>query len=68
MHRVLVNSFVFSLPRKSAVRSTDRLDLTIAIDWDIKSQTKQKSDLGLHCLPFLSFQLKWIVMYRIFDC
>ena len=24
------------------VRLTDRLDMTIAVDWDVKSQTKQK--------------------------
>ena len=29
-----------SLPRKSVVRLTDHLDITIDIDWDIKPQTE----------------------------
>ena len=31
-------------PRKSVVRLTDRLNMTIAVDWDIKPQTKQNKD------------------------
>ena len=31
-----------SLPRNSAVRLTDHLDMTIVVDWDIKPQIKQK--------------------------
>ena len=27
-------------PGKSMVRLTDRLNMTIAVDWDVKSQTK----------------------------
>ena len=27
-------------PGKSVVRLTDRLDMTIAVDWDVKPQTK----------------------------
>ena len=38
MHEVLVNSLGLSLSRKSAVRLTDRLDMTIAVDWDVKLQ------------------------------
>ena len=30
-----------SLPRNSVVRLTDRLDMTIAVDWDVKPQIKQ---------------------------
>ena len=33
-----------SLPRKSLVRLTDRLDLTIVVKWDIKKQDKQTSE------------------------
>ena len=31
-------------PAKSVVRLTDRLDMTIAVVWDIKQQTKQTND------------------------
>ena len=38
----LVNCLVgLSLPWKSVVRLSDRLDMTIVVDWDIKPQTKQ---------------------------
>ena len=30
-----------SLTRDSVVRSTDSLNMTIAVDWDVKPQTKQ---------------------------
>ena len=30
-----------SLHRKSVVRLTDRLDMTIVVDWDVKPQMKQ---------------------------
>ena len=29
------------MPRKSVVRLTDRLDMTIIVDWDVKQQNKQ---------------------------
>ena len=31
---------------KRVVRLTDRLDMTIAVDWDIKQQTKQRKEKG----------------------
>ena len=34
-----------SLPRKSAVRLTERFDMTIAVDWDVKPQTKQNKNI-----------------------
>ena len=34
VHEVLVNRLGLSLPRKSVVRITDRLDMTIVVDWD----------------------------------
>ena len=37
MHGVLVNRCL-SLPRKSVVRLTDRLDRTITVDWDVKTK------------------------------
>ena len=30
-----------SLPRESVLRLTDHLNMTIAVDWDVKPQTKQ---------------------------
>ena len=41
-----VNHLGLSLPRKSVVRLTDRLGMTIVVDWDVKPQnkTKQKTD------------------------
>ena len=41
MHEVLVSHLVLSLPSESMVRLTDRLTMTIAVDWDVKQQTKQ---------------------------
>ena len=40
VHQVLVNHSGLSLPRKSVVRLTDHLDMTIVVDWDVKT-TKQ---------------------------
>ena len=31
------------LPRNSVIRLTDRLDMTIVVDWDVKPQMKQTS-------------------------
>ena len=36
-----------SLPRTSVVRLTDLLDMTIAVDWDVKPQTKLKARIFL---------------------
>ena len=42
MHEVLVNCLVKLAPRKkSVVRLTDHHDMTIAVDLDIKHQTKK---------------------------
>ena len=41
MHKVLVNRFVKLEQKKSVVRLTDCPDMTIAVDWDVKHQTKQ---------------------------
>ena len=42
MHEVLVNCLVKLAQEKSVVRLTDRPNMTIAVDWDVKHQTKQK--------------------------
>ena len=41
VHEVLVNRLVKLTQGKSVVRLTDRADMTIAVDWDVKHQTKQ---------------------------
>ena len=41
MHEVLVKRLVKLSQEKSVVRSTDRLNITIAVDWEVKPQTKQ---------------------------
>ena len=38
----------------SVVRLTDRLDMTIAVDWNVKQQTKPNSLLLLPSTNFLS--------------
>ena len=49
VHLVLVN-LLGSLPRNSVVKLTDRLDMTIVVDWDVKPQNQTK---------YLSGQLGW---------
>ena len=51
VYTVLVN-FNLSLPRKSVVRLTDSFSMTIAGDWNVKPQTKQKSvNVGIGVAP-----------------
>ena len=40
IHLVLVNR-LGRLPKNNVVRLTDRLDMTIVVDWDVKPQLKQ---------------------------
>ena len=49
VHEVLVNGLVKLAQKKSVVRWTDVPDMTIAVDWDVKNQTKQNQTV------FLSF-------------
>ena len=41
VYEVLVNCLVKLAQEKSVVRWTDQPDMTIAVDWDAKNQTKQ---------------------------
>ena len=41
VHEVLVNRLVKLAQEKSVVWCTDRPNMTIAVDWDVKHQTKQ---------------------------
>ena len=58
VHKVLVNCLVNLAQEKSMVRWTDHPDMTIAVDWDIKNQTKpnQKTCSYKHALSTL-----WVV-------
>ena len=51
MHEVLVNRLVKLAQEKSVVRSTERPDMTIAVDWDVKNQTNQPT-ITLEVLHF----------------
>ena len=39
----MCTKYWLSLPGKSVVRLHDRLEMTIAVDWDVKSQNKNRS-------------------------
>ena len=41
VHEVLVNCLVKLTQEKNVVRWTDHPDMTIAVNWDVKNQTKQ---------------------------
>ena len=43
VHEVLLNYIVKLAQEKSGVRWSDRPDMTIAVDWDVKNQTKHKT-------------------------
>ena len=45
MHEVLVNRLVKLVQEKVWL---DCLDMTIAVDWDVKPQTKQQLTYGFH--------------------
>ena len=42
VHKVLVNCLVKLAQEESVARWTDHPDMTIAVDWDVKNQTKNK--------------------------
>ena len=47
--QLLAKGCALSLPRKRVIRLTDRLDMTIVADWDVKHKERQKyftSDLS----------------------
>ena len=57
VHQVLVNCLGLSLPRKSVVRLTDHLVMTIVVDWDVKPlnkhTNKQYCSIWLNSYTFL---------------
>ena len=48
-----VNRLGLSLPRKSEVRLTDRLDMTVAVDWDVKPPNNNNNK-AFYVLCYLS--------------
>ena len=54
VHQVLVNHLVKLVQEKSVVRRTDHPDMTIAVDWDVKHQTKQTKNQDEHAF-YLAF-------------
>ena len=42
-HKVLINCLIKLAQEKNVVRLTDHLDMTIAVDWGVKPQTKPKN-------------------------
>ena len=52
VHEVLVNCLVKLVQERSVDRWTDRPDMTIAVDWDVKNETKQKQLYTMHTVNF----------------
>ena len=46
VHEVLANCLIKLAQEKSVFRLSDRPNMTIAVDWDVKNQTKPKQDFG----------------------
>ena len=44
MHLVLVNRLFKLVQEKSVIRWTNRLDMTIAVYWDVKQQTNKQTN------------------------
>ena len=55
MHEVLVNHLV-KLAQENVVRLNDRLDMTIAVDRDVKSQTKQTTSITVSVTGVVRYQ------------
>ena len=62
VHEVLVNRLVKLAPGKIVVRLTNPPNMTIAVDWDFKHQTKQTKS---HPEPLVKFQNNFTEMFLI---
>ena len=52
MHEVLVNRLFKIVQEKSVARWTDRPEMTIAVNWDVKQQNKQTNKKqGIEIFP-----------------
>ena len=54
-----------SLPRKSVISLTDRLDMAIDVDWDNKTQQHQQQQSLLKPLTQKRLTQKWIVRMAV---
>ena len=64
VHEVLVNRLAKLAEEKSVVRPTYHLDMSIAVDWDIKPLTKQTKSPRLP-LYFLAHQIEFFTVLPI---
>ena len=66
VHEVLVNRLVKLAQEKHAVKWTDHLDMTIAVDWDVKNQTKNNFSIPPISLePCMAGSWNFICWYPI---
>ena len=56
VHQVLVNRLGLRQPRKSAVKLTDHLNMTVVVDWDVIPQNKQTNLPQRHLAAHLYLQ------------
>ena len=63
-YNVLLNPLVKLAEENSVLRLTDDLDMTIAVDWDIKPQTKQ---INYHIL-FTGLDKQFFSVYKYYNC
>ena len=57
MHKILVNLLVKLAQEKSEVRRTDRLHMTIAVDWDVKTSNQTNKTFYIFSACYLKFSL-----------
>ena len=72
VHKVLLNPLVKLAEENSVFRSTDDLHMTIAVDWDIKPQTKQINYhilfTGLDKQFFTAYNCKYFITHHFNIC
>ena len=59
MHEVLVNRLVKLAQEKSVVRWINRPDMTIAVGWDVKLETKTVTDKNMHFRVCAACEVKY---------
>ena len=68
VHRVLVNRLVRLAQDKTVFKCTDRPDMTLAVDWDVKHQTNPKPQNRVNAdeTAPLETGLSWFTLLYIF--
>ena len=61
VYSVLVKRLGLSLPRKSVVRLTDRLDMTIVVEWDVKPQNNNSNNNRFRYINKTSFTNNFVI-------